>query len=116
MPPDSVLLSEYNADSTGMEVRAAIQATTPLTLVNDTSSSNNGLQVATARVPVIAKGTATLAALGIRVLRIPNDDVTQGLPRVLDDVRSAIQHQDHDHEHTGPPNPARLPPFLWGKI
>ena len=40
---------------------------------------------------------ATLAALGIRVLRIPNDDVTQGLPRVLDDVRSAIQHQDHDH-------------------
>ncbi|WP_414660805.1 hypothetical protein [Horticoccus sp. 23ND18S-11] len=64
MPPESVLLSEFNANSTGMEVRAAIQATTPLTLVSDTASSNNGLQVATARVPVIAKGTATLAAIG----------------------------------------------------
>jgi hypothetical protein len=46
------------------EVRAGIESATPLVLVTDTSSPNFGLQISTARVPIIAKSTATHAALG----------------------------------------------------
>jgi hypothetical protein len=64
LPPNSVLLSEFNTSTAGMEVRAAIEATTAYSLVNDTTSPNHGLQVATARIPIIAKGTATHSPLG----------------------------------------------------
>src|SRR4051812_36120492 len=69
MPPstgtDNVLVSEYNdtAAAAAMEVRAGIEAKTGYAKVNDSTSTNNGLQVATANVPIIAKGTATHPSL-----------------------------------------------------
>lgn len=63
LPPDGVLNTGFiNASSA--EVRAGIENATPLILVTDTSSPNYGMQVSTARVPIIAKSTATLPALG----------------------------------------------------
>jgi hypothetical protein len=75
MPPNSVLVSEYNtaAAAANMEVRAAIEAAGAYTLVNDPASPNNGLQVATARVPIVSKGTASLPALGTVTAYIEQD-------------------------------------------
>jgi type II secretory pathway pseudopilin PulG len=75
MPPNSVLVSEYNdATAAGnMEVRAAIEAAGAYALVNDPNSPNNGLQVATARVPIISKGTATLPAIGTITAYVEQD-------------------------------------------
>lgn len=63
---DNILVSEYNtvADAANMEVRAGIASRTDYALVNNITNPNNGLQVATALVPIIAKGTATHPTLG----------------------------------------------------
>src|SRR4051812_15081470 len=47
MPPNSVLVSEYNTTTAAanMEVRAAIESAGAYALVNDPTSPNNGLQV-----------------------------------------------------------------------
>lgn len=63
LPPDGVLNTGF-INATTAEVRAGIESATPLVLVTDTSSPNFGLQISTARVPIIAKSTATHAALG----------------------------------------------------
>lgn len=60
----NVLLSEFNPNATGMEVRAAIESASAYTLVTDTTSPNFDLQVSTAKVPIISKGTATLPEIG----------------------------------------------------
>ncbi len=73
LPPSSVLLSEFNANASGIEVRCAIEATTSYALVNDTTSPNHGLQVATAKVPIISKGTATIPALGTMTSYVEQD-------------------------------------------
>ena len=73
LPPNSVLLSEFNANISGMEVRAAIESTTAYVLVNDTNNPNHGLQVATAKVPIISKGTATIPAIGTLTSYVEQD-------------------------------------------
>jgi hypothetical protein len=74
MPPDSgILLSEYNTSSSSMEMRCAIEAATPYATVTDTTNTNYGLQVATAKVPIIAKGTATLPAIGTMTAYVEQD-------------------------------------------
>jgi hypothetical protein len=62
-PPDSVLNSLYTS-AANVEVRAGIESASPYTLVEDTTDPNFGLQVSKARVPIIAKATATHGALG----------------------------------------------------
>lgn len=64
MPPSSILDSAYTQSSIGMEMRCGIQAASAYALVNDATDPNNGLQVATAKVPIIAKATATHPAIG----------------------------------------------------
>ncbi len=59
-PPSDVL----TADCTAFEMKVAIEEASPYALVNDPTSPNNGLQVGIAKVPIIAKATATNAALG----------------------------------------------------
>lgn len=62
-PPDSVLNSLYTSAS-NVEVRAGIESASPYELVTDATDPNFGLQVSKARVPIIAKATATHGALG----------------------------------------------------
>ena len=64
MPPNSILDSTYTANNIGMEMRCGIQSASDYVLVNDTTDPNNGLQVSTAKVPIIAKATATHPAIG----------------------------------------------------
>ena len=81
MPPastsgtDNVLVSEYNslADTANMEVRAGIESKTDYVLVTDPTNPNNGLQVATANVPIIAKGTASHPGLGTITTYVEQD-------------------------------------------
>jgi len=66
MPPastagaDNVLYSEFNSMTAvgNLEVRAGIEVATSYALVTDQTDPNYGLQTGTARVPIIAKGTA----------------------------------------------------------
>jgi Tfp pilus assembly protein PilX len=69
----NVLLSEFNSSDSGMEVRAAIEAASSYALVTDTTNPNFGLQVATARIPIIAKGTAALPPLGTMTSYVEQD-------------------------------------------
>ena len=62
-PPDSVLNSTYTS-AANVELRAGIEAASDYVLVTDTTDVNAGLQVSKARVPIIAKATATHPALG----------------------------------------------------
>jgi hypothetical protein len=73
MPPNSVLLSDYNTSLSGMEVRCAIQTATPYSLITDPTNPNFGLQVGTATVPIIAKATATHAILGTHTSHVQQD-------------------------------------------
>lgn len=74
MPPDAgVLLSEFNLTSSNMEMRCAIESATAYNMVTDTTSTNFGLQVATAKVPIIAKGTATHKSLGTITAYVEQD-------------------------------------------
>ncbi len=73
MPPNSVLLSDYNTSISGMEMRCAIEAASPYTLITDTTNPNAGLQVATATVPIISKATATHGVLGTHTSYIQQD-------------------------------------------
>jgi hypothetical protein len=72
-PPDSILLSEFNTSSSGMEMRCAIESVTPFAFVSDPTSLNNGLQVATAKVPIIAKATATHSSIGTMTAYVEQD-------------------------------------------
>ncbi len=63
LPPDQVLDTAFTSHTTA-EMRAGIMAASGLVLDNDVTSVNYGLQVNTARVPIIAKITATHPALG----------------------------------------------------
>jgi hypothetical protein len=69
----NVLLSEFNSSTSGMEVRAAIEAASSYALVTDSNNPNFGLQVATARIPIIAKGTASLPPLGTMTSYVEQD-------------------------------------------
>lgn len=69
----NVLLSEFNPTAAGMEVRAAIESATAYVLVNDPTSTNNGLQVGTAKIPIISKGTATLPEIGTITAYVEQD-------------------------------------------
>ncbi len=64
MPPNIILNTAFTTSSVGMEMRAGIESTSPYALVNDVTSPNNGLQVSTAKIPIIAKATATHPSLG----------------------------------------------------
>jgi hypothetical protein len=64
MPPSSILDTKYTSGAVGMEVRAGIESASAYVLVNDVTSPNNGLQVSTAKIPIIAKATASHASLG----------------------------------------------------
>jgi hypothetical protein len=64
MPPASILDTKFTSSTVGMEMRAGIESNTPYALVNDATSTNNGLQVSTAKVPIITKATATHSSLG----------------------------------------------------
>ncbi len=64
MPPSSILDTKYTSGSVGMEARAGIESASPYVLVTDITSPNNGLQVSTAKIPIIAKATASHPALG----------------------------------------------------
>lgn len=59
MPPGSILNTSFTSSSVGMEMRAAIESASPYVLVNDVTSPNNGLQVSTAKIPIISKATAS---------------------------------------------------------
>ena len=61
---NNVLSSVQYADTSGMEVRAGLMTPTDYAVVTDTTSSNYGLQVSTATVPIIAKATTTSPQLG----------------------------------------------------
>jgi hypothetical protein len=63
LPPDSVLTSSYSTPA-NVEMRAGIEAASDYALVTDTTDVNAGLQVSKARVPIIAKASATHPALG----------------------------------------------------
>lgn len=63
-PPDHVLTSEYMTPTSGMQMRCGIESATPYTLVTDQSSPNFGLQVSTAKVPIIAKATVNHPSMG----------------------------------------------------
>jgi hypothetical protein len=69
----NVLLSEFNSSTAGMEVRAGIEAASSYALVTDSNNPNFGLQVATARIPIIAKGTASLPPLGTMTSHVEQD-------------------------------------------
>lgn len=75
MPPNSLLESEFNTSTAvaAMEMRAAIQSATAYALVTDTTSPNYNLQVSTAKVPIIAKGTATHSSLGTVTAYVEQD-------------------------------------------
>lgn len=64
LPPDSILNTAFSSSSVGMEMRAGIESNTPYALVTDVTSPNNGLQVSTAKVPIITKATASHSSLG----------------------------------------------------
>lgn len=72
---DNVLVSEFNtlAATDNMEVRAGIEQKSDYAKVNDSTSSNNGLQVATANVPIIAKGFATHPSIGTVTTYVEQD-------------------------------------------
>jgi len=63
LPPNSMINNEYTS-AANVEMRTGILSASGYTLINDTTSPNNGLQVSTARVPIIAKAVATTPALG----------------------------------------------------
>lgn len=73
MPPSSLLLSEFNTSVAGMDMRCGIQSATAYAAVTDTTSPNYGLQVATAKVPIVAKGTATRADIGTLTAYVEQD-------------------------------------------
>ena len=64
MPPSSILDTTYTSSSVGMEMRAAIESASPYVLITDVTSPNNGLQVSTAKIPIIAKATASHPGMG----------------------------------------------------
>lgn len=64
MPPGSILNTSFTSSSVGMEMRAAIESASPYVLVNDVTSPNNGLQVSTAKIPIISKATASHPSMG----------------------------------------------------
>lgn len=63
LPPDGVLTTSFTEPSTA-EVRAGIENPTALALIDDVNNPNDGLQVSTAKVPIIAKVVATHPAVG----------------------------------------------------
>ncbi|MBI2814846.1 MAG: hypothetical protein HYX71_11240 [Opitutae bacterium] len=64
MPPNVILNTGFTSSSVGMEMRAGIESASPYALVNDVTSPNNGLQVSTAKIPIIAKATASHPSMG----------------------------------------------------
>jgi hypothetical protein len=64
MPPNIILNTAFTTSTVGMEMRAGIESASPYVLVNDVTSPNNGLQVSTAKIPIIAKATATHPSMG----------------------------------------------------
>lgn len=63
MPPNNVLTTEFSTPSSS-EIYAGLTSTTGLALINNTSDTNYGLQVATGEVNIIAKSTMTHSAVG----------------------------------------------------
>ncbi len=64
MPPNIILNTAFTTSTVGMEMRAGIESASPYALVSDVTSPNNGLQVSTAKIPIIAKATATHPSMG----------------------------------------------------
>lgn len=64
MPPDSTLNTGFTSAATGMEMRTGILTASPYTVVTDSTDPNYNLYVSTAKIPIIAKATANLPALG----------------------------------------------------
>ncbi len=71
-PPDSVLNSAFSSAS-DVEIRAGIATASALTLVNDTTDPNFGLQVSKARVPIIAKATVKHPTIGNYTAHVQQD-------------------------------------------
>lgn len=64
MPPGAILDTSFTSSAVGMEMRAGIESASAYALVNDVTSPNNGLQVSTAKIPIIAKATASHPSMG----------------------------------------------------
>src|SRR5262249_17451720 len=63
LPPSTILTTAFSTASDS-ETFAGLTTSTPLALISDPSSANNGLQVATGNVQIIAKSTMTHPAIG----------------------------------------------------
>lgn len=63
LPPDDVLTTSFSSPS-DVEVSAGLVSNTALALVTDPASANNGLQVATGNVSILAKAKMTHSSIG----------------------------------------------------
>jgi len=63
LPPDTVLTTAFSAPADAGTF-AGLTTSTALALISDPSSANNGLQVATGNVQIIAKSTMTHPSIG----------------------------------------------------